>query len=123
MTDKKLTDAEIVKTLKITIEKQREMAKLLGLPTDMFAELNNACLDLINRLQAEKERLKTEVKLLSENSITAKYPHCVLTGNGAIFTKSLEEYNRLLENISNNVIKEFLQKAEDVFKQKGGNND
>lgn len=116
----KLTDAEIVKALKKT------KYKVNGVVTQGFylsEETYHSVIEFIDRLQKSNERLKTEVKLLSENSITAKYPHCVLTGNGAIFTKSLEEYNRLLENISNNAIKEFLQKAEDVFKQKGGNND
>ena len=60
----KLTDLEIVKALEIAIEKQREISKVFGLPTNMLARLNIDCLDLINRLQKENENLKLDIATL-----------------------------------------------------------
>lgn len=60
--------------------------------------------------QAEIERLKRELDLVIENSISARYPHCVLCGNGAILTKSLEEYDELIADISAEAYKEFARR-------------
>ena len=76
MTDKKLTDSEIVKALE---EWRKELIadyqrlQLLDAPMDCFEEshadtitkLSNA-LDLINRLQAEITRLTTQVNRLKK---------------------------------------------------------
>ena len=66
--------------------------------------------------QAEIERLKRELDLVIENSISARYPHCVLCGNGAILTKSLEEYDELIADISAEAYKECLAKVKNYIK-------
>ena len=50
--------------------------------------------------KSEVDRLQSEIKMLTENSISAKYPCCVLVGNGVICTKSLEDYDKLIGDIS-----------------------
>lgn len=60
-----------------------------------------------NSYKAEVERLNNEVNLLTENSISTKYPCCVLCGNGAILTKTLDDYDNLIGDISAEGIKEF----------------
>lgn len=42
--------------------------------------------------------------------ITEKYPHCVLSSNGAILTESLEEYDKLIADISAEAVKEFAER-------------
>jgi hypothetical protein len=59
--------------------------------------------------KSEVERLETEVRLLTENSISAKYPCHVLCSKGLILTKSLEEYDKLLADISSEVAREIFE--------------
>ncbi len=66
--------------------------------------------------QAEIERLENEVKLLTQNSITEKFPHCVLCGNGAIITKSLEDYDKIITDISSEAVKEFANMLKNKIK-------
>ena len=68
--------------------------------------------------QAEVERLKRELDLVIENSISARYPHCVLCGNGAILTKSLEEYDELIADISAEAYKEFTKRLKEFMHNK-----
>lgn len=50
--------------------------------------------------KSEVELLEREVRLLTENRITAKYPHCVLGSYYAVLTKSLEDYEKVIADIS-----------------------
>ena len=63
--------------------------------------------------KSEVERLETEVRLLTENSISAKYPCHVLCSKGLILTKSLEEYDKLLADISSEVAREIFEEIEE----------
>ena len=62
--------------------------------------------------KSEVERLETEVRLLTENSISAKYPCRVSCSKGLILTKSLEEYDKLLADISSEVAREIFEEIE-----------
>lgn len=53
-----------------------------------------------NSYKMHYENAKAEVKALTENNITAKYPNCVLGSYYAILTKSLEDYDKLIADIS-----------------------
>ena len=66
-------------------------------------------------LQAEIKRLEAENKALIEYGIHERYPHIVLCNNGAIFTKSLEEYDKLIADISTNAIKEFAERLKNIY--------
>ena len=58
--------------------------------------------DLINRLQAEIEKLKTEEE---------KYPFkCVVPFNSMICSKSIDDYDRLIDDIGVEAIKEFAER-------------
>ena len=94
--------------------------------------LEKQALDLINRLQAENERLKeptsaseslqkeneeykTEimrlehnVRVLSENSIIAKYPHHWLLDEGWFLSKELDGYGKFKAQVSNEAIIGFV---------------
>ena len=50
--------------------------------------------------KSEVEHLKREVRLLTENTITAKYSHCVIGSYYAVLTKSLEDYEKVIVDIS-----------------------
>lgn len=65
--------------------------------------------------KSEVDRLETEVRLLTENSISAKYPCCVSTSKGLILTKSLEEYDKLLADIASEVAREIFEESESVL--------
>ena len=84
----------------------RQQAEIDNLKIELQAMRNAA-----NGYKAEVERLQKEVKLLTENTIEAKYPNCVLVGNGVIFTKTLEEYDKLIGDISAEAVKEFADLA------------
>ena len=62
--------------------------------------------------KSEVDRLQAEVKVLTENSITSKYPCCVSCSKGLILTKSLEEYDKLLADIANEVAREIFEEIE-----------
>ena len=67
MPDKKLTDNEIVKALECCINWKREgdCEKCVAYHRPFFCttELRKSALDLINRLQAENERLQGKIKI------------------------------------------------------------
>ena len=73
-------------------------------------------LRIVEEKQAEIERLENEVKLLIQNSITEKFSHCVLCGNGAIITKSLEDYDKIIADISLEAVKEFANRLKNKIK-------
>lgn len=62
-------------------------------------------LALINRQRAE-------IESLTQNNISTKYPNCVLCSKGVIFTKSLEDYDKLIGDISAEAVKEFAERLE-----------
>ncbi len=77
---------------------------------DCYDYLKSDALDLIARQKAEIERLKTENKLLIENDISNKYPICVSVEKGRIYTRTLEDYDELIGDISSEGIKEFAER-------------
>ena len=127
MTDKKLTYKEIIKALEYCKDCSANLnVEIIDLITRQQAEYENLKVEnqslrtAANSLkmhyeeaQAEVERLKRELDLVIENSISARYPHCVLYGNGAILTKSFEEYDELIADISAEAIKEFAERLKD----------
>lgn len=67
--------------------------------------------------KSEVDRLETEIRLLTENSISAKYPCHVLCSKGLFLTKSLEEYDELLADISSEVAREIFAEIEAEIKE------
>lgn len=113
MPNKNLTDNEIVKALEIC-SKYTDVRNCENCPLKPNCDVNvleTLSLDLINRQKEEIERLEVEVKSLVEHGIHERYPHIVLCGNGAIFTKSLEEYDKLIADISAEARKEFAERV------------
>ena len=132
MTDKKLTYKEIIKALEYCKDCSANLnVEIIDLITCQQAEYENLKVENqslrtagnslkmhYEEAQAEVERLKRELDLVIENSISARYPHCVLCGNGAILTKSLEEYDELIADISAEAYKEFAEKAKEFMHNK-----
>ena len=71
-------------------------------------------LDLINRQKEEIERLKEENKLLINNDVSNKYPNCVLVEKGRIYTRTLEDYDELIGDISAEAYKEFAERLKEL---------
>jgi hypothetical protein len=70
-------------------------------------KLHKFTLDLNTRQQAEIERLK---------KVDEAYPCKVVVGNNClVYAKSLDDYDRLIDDISAEAIKEFAEKLVDVF--------
>lgn len=69
-------------------------------------------LNSANRFKAEVERLKTENKLLIDNDVSNRYPNCVLVEKGRIYTKTLEDYDNLIGDISAEAYKEFAERLD-----------
>lgn len=71
----------------------------------MGETINAQCVSL----EAEVERLRKENKLLIDNDVRNKYPNCVLVEKGRIYTKTLEDYEELIGDISAEAYKEFAE--------------
>ena len=91
-------------------------------PCESFPEVDG-CKCFLNKAdivpKSEVEKLQAEIKVLTENSITSKYPCCVSCSRGLILTKSLEEYDELLADIANEVAREIFEEIEDVLNNIG----
>lgn len=61
-------------------------------------------------MQAEIERLKSENKVLIENDVRNKYPNCVSVEKGRIYTRTLEDYDELIGDISAEAYKVFAER-------------
>jgi len=120
----KLAGSEIVKALRSWLEEIRkarqeylEKVNEEHYPSMRYEYLLSDTINEINRLQAKAEGLeleladtKRDLRIVLDNSISAKLPHCVLCGKGAILTKSLEDYDELIGDISNEARKEFAER-------------
>lgn len=124
MTDNKLTDEEIIKALeccsnyndcdKCNFEPKDNKKKTIG----CCLEIMKNAIDLITRQQAEIERLKRELNLVCENSITVRLPHCVLCGNNvAVLTQDLKGYDEFIADVSAEAVKEFAERLKIYVKK------
>ena len=109
-----MTDNEIIKALecccggltsdwcdKCPLNKTKECDKDLLI-------LEKLALDLINRLQAENERLEKENQLMLDNHPANTHRNCVVIDNGVIYTKTIEDYEKFLTDVSTEAYKEFV---------------
>ena len=108
MTERKFTDEQIIKALECCVNGTSEacLKCTFGLtpPYPVCKTMvEKYALDLINRQRAE-------IESLTQNNISTKYPNRVLCSLGVIFTKSLEDYDKLIGDISAEAIKEFAEK-------------
>ncbi len=103
-----MTDNEIVKALECCNSEKESLC--FECPYHLcspacLTKRNEDVIDLINRQQAEIERLQKE---LSAKMPSEEYPFKVKVGNNSeIHSKSIEDYDRLLFDISAETIKEF----------------
>jgi hypothetical protein len=123
MTDHKFTDEEIIFTDEEII-KALECCNTPGSCSECpyycinEVEYDDSCawkliediLPLINDQKAEIERLKSENKLLTENDVRNKYPNCVSVQKGRIYTRTLEDYDELIGDISAEAIEAFAER-------------
>ena len=70
----------------------------------------------IKRLKAEVERLQKENQLLLDKHPSNTHRNCVIIDNGIIYTKTLNDYAKVLTAVSTDAVKEFAEilKAEEV---------
>lgn len=112
-----MTDNETIKALEcctgiINIESCSQCPAYVGC-ADCVDILREESLALINRQQAEIERLQKE---LSAKRPSEEYPFKVKVGNNSeIHSKSIEDYDRLLIDISAEAIKEFIKKHREIM--------
>lgn len=103
-----MTDNKIIKALECCKKDDCD-----NCPNDFgncYANLSGYALDLINRQQAEIEKLKAEED---------KYPFkCVMPFNSMICSKSIEDYDRLINDIGVDAIKGFADRLKETAMQK-----
>ena len=66
---------------------------------------------VIETQKAEIERLQTEIKLLTENGVTAKYPHCSFLDTGIFLSKDPNGYEKWNAYVRNQAYKEFAEET------------
>lgn len=148
MTDKKLTDAEIIKALSDCISSVH--CDECPYERGCFREVDNIdllvdALDLINRLQAENqelkresnvsiedihglsdrvnelieenERLNKENQLMLDNHPANTHRNCVVIDNGVIYTKTIEDYEKFLTDVSTEAYKEFAERLKEKHRR------
>ena len=114
MTDNKLTDKEIVKALeccgKLHIENIDSFCNecIFKGKAMCIGYLCDNSIDLINRLQAENERLKP-----FEDKI-AKFNSHIRVEDMLVFASSLEEWLEFCENLKAEAYKEFAERLKDM---------
>ena len=101
-----MTDNEIIKALECCVKapycSEKTDCPYKGID-DCVKQHTLDALDLINRQQAEIERLKAEDE---------KYPFkCVMPFNSMVYSKSIEDYDRLIDDIGSDAIKEFAERV------------
>ena len=101
-----MTDNEIIKALEWNISKFGEEVCFGYMDKDGCKKVDaKDILDIINRKKAEIERLKTEEE---------KYPFkCVMPFNSMICSKSIDDYDRLIDDIEAEAIKEFAERLKE----------
>ena len=104
-----------IKQLKQELKEAKSEYDILADELERTRSLVDNLHDDVREAKTEVERLNTEIKILTENSISAKYPNCVLCSKGVILTKSLEEYDELLGDIASEVASEIFDEIENNY--------
>ena len=128
MTDHKFTDDDVIKALELCSKldlsfEECDKCPYKGECGTKDGNMPADALALINRQKAEIERLETENKSLIENDVRNKYPNCVLVEKGRIYTRTLEDYDELIGDISAEAIKEFAERLKEGHDQCDGEED
>lgn len=99
-----MTESEIMKALECCKDGLKcSQCYCKPIHNDCASVLIGDALDLINRKNAEIAMLKREIP-------DRKYAVCVKVRNGMVYTKSLEDYDWLIGDISAEAIKEFAER-------------
>ena len=67
------------------------------------------------KAEAENERLEKENQLMLDNHPANTHRNCVVIDNGVIYTKTIEDYERFLTDVSTEAYKEFAEKLLDTY--------
>lgn len=68
-------------------------------------------------IQKENRELRAEIERLKEALTDHEYGNCVAVENGLIYTHILEDYNKLIDDISAEARKEFAERLKGTFPQ------
>lgn len=99
-----MTDTEIIKAFNNLIHLgDAPIGKDYGVIVDK--QTLKEALDLINRQQAEIER----------SGLASNFPHHVLTSYALICTRTMEEYDELIADISNEAVKGFAEQVKQTI--------
>lgn len=112
-----MTDNEIIKALECCVnvkDVKCNECPLIHSEKFCFKVLHETTLDLIDRQKAEIERLEKEIE-----SLNKQYP-CVVKMSDycLVYTRSLDDYDKLIDEIKSEAIKEFAERLKPTGKQK-----
>ena len=99
----------IIKAFEQCFKKTDIIAKCRNIDGHIVAVTIGDILGVMNRQKAEIESLKREIP-------NRKYANCVKVRNGMIYTKTLDDYDWLIGDISAEAIKEFVYRVEECVK-------
>lgn len=108
MTDKKLTDNEIIKALECCSKKICKQCPNFSEDIECSEKLINLTLDLITRQQAKID------EFMKETAVTT------LIDDAVVYTPTLEDYNKFKQKFKSEAVKEFAERLKET-KFKHGN--
>ena len=92
-------------------EKKAEIEAL----KDQEQRAHNYCKNTCEpKYKAEIKMLQTEIKLLTENGVTAKYPHCAFLDTGIFLSKEPNGYEKWNAYVRNQAYKEVANSVTDL---------
>lgn len=109
MTDNEIAKIRALAKKRMSECKSCELSKLEFCSICVFGAVKLA-IDIVDRQRTEIEEMQAEIERLENAMPSNKYACCVAVKNGVIYTHTLGDYDWLIGDIGDEVIKAFVER-------------